>query len=72
MTQHMFSWGAGCIDGETLIEMNNLSIGFVPMNGSTTAFHPNSTVPLEPMEGQVPVPAQDCSPRSGEASGTNS
>jgi len=42
----------GCIDGESLIHMNNLAVGYLPSKGSEVGVFPS------PMPVPVPYPVQ--------------
>ena len=42
---------AGCMDGEALVEMNNLSVGYFPSKEPNLGVYP----PPKPAQGQVPL-----------------
>ena len=53
--QHYLSIYAGCLDGEKLIEMNNLSLGYFPPQITDPGLYP-APMPVQVVPVLVPMP----------------
>lgn len=61
---------AGCLDGKTMIEMNNLAVGYFPSEGLEVAVYP-PPVPEPQPQNQPRLNEQPVPVMVEQASGTN-
>ncbi len=52
------STGIGSLDGKTMIQMNNLAVGYFPTDCPEIGVYPPPTSQPEPHQPQVPVPVE--------------